>query len=1010
MDASAFDDDDTAHVDASAVLQCMGADLSLPLAGAVAIVVHIVRLAILVLALFACVVLYCFTLTWLVHLWLQTSLLTFAATLLRSCVGHEAAVKGADLHAQRRVPLPSEQWLEEPEPEPEPEPLRNPAEAGRSHVKNPAKLGMVEEADTEPDHHSRTHDTSVEHVLDASESSATRHEPKPLHRQEPLSSIDLAQKPHATTLNISSNATLPSELGHKFLASNQETAVTNENAVSQKILPAPRPALTDQEEKAVIQTYFIEGMKAGTPNRALPPSVEVPRPRTTYDATISRSNPFNVTAEQLAEASSFMSTASRDYESKRSTVRHGPRSATPRVSNTQRLRSHRPAAQPQKPAPASVSSVSTAPDFIPPHVRKSMQAKALRAASEDLLEGTSGDRPVTVRQTFEKPEGDIHAAVGASSVPGEAAKMVTDEHDENQGGCDEKLKAELICEIKASTVNGLADTYNTDQETTTVFDQPFAEPEHEAVFSRKQPSHAERLNFYDSTPELVQPANRAMTATALQAFQTTSSRAVDDRIDSARSIIEGLEANQTSPTLPKTFFKRPIRGVAQADAKMAAEKEPSGIAHTPQHLPVERSADAASTPEFTLDTIDLDLGAGTLKDSLSAESSSAALLRLNIEAPYALVPSYPAALGAESISHEQTPSTTPIWHSVDASDTVESPGVPAQQDSTMRPTTSSGIGSTTPLRPPGLDNARLENLDAFDGLLSNSLVSPPTKGKLSARSTLAKSAELADLEEFSRTFRVPFEGRGGCEDTAMAAETELELIKEEGDQASLSTGGPVQDIEDDVPSTIATNGSIGILDGSKRQAKEQRRLARDNLKEAWLEREEARTKVLGTWSLDGMQQLEAATRSYHEARDALIIIMPSGNLNEEDCKCFPAFSTSALTAPKVRPSGMKVIKSRREAKQSNASSFYEKDSDSSSEIESLKDNMMVARKLREDAVAFQRSARPNTNIAYRTWKETAIGKLKRANLYYNSKRKALAAACPGGVLPSELEAQFPEIL
>ncbi|KXT07433.1 hypothetical protein AC578_540 [Pseudocercospora eumusae] len=979
MDTSAFDEHPSAghteDVHASAVLQCPSEHLSLPVAAALAVVVHILRLAILVLALFACVVLYCFTLSWLVHLWLQTSLLTFAAALLRSCIGHEPA-----LEAQRRVPLPSEQWLHEPEPEL----LLN----------------------------------AVEHVPNASGSPADRHEPKPLHQQEPSSSIN-PQKPHDTTLNISSTANLPGEPAHS-----QETAVKNEHAVSRKILHVPRPVLSDHEKKAAAQTSFIENMKAGTLTRAPQPSAEVPRPRTTGDATISRSNPFNVTAEQLAEASSFMSTASRKYKSKGSTGRSGPRSATPRVSNTRRF----PAAQPQKPAPTAAPSVSTAPELVPPHIRKSMQAKAVRAESEDL-QVTSDGKPMDVRQTLEKSEGDVAAGNGASSVSEEPGRTVTDEHDETQVEGDEKLKAGLSSEIQESAVNGLADTFNTDQETA------FTEPEHEAVFSRKQPSHPERLDFYDSTPKLGRPASRAMTATALKAFQTTSSRAVDDRIDNARSIIEGFEAKQTSPRLSTTLFERPIRGVAQevplptiaisrpseddlfakdprsdfiegentdadamqeqasiqpgdgvvrhadkviqeqADVKMAAENESSGIAHSPQYPPVEPSADAASTLEFTSDLIDLDVGGDTLTDSLYAESISSAPLRPSSEGSYALGPSALEATEAEATTHEQVPSTTPGWLSVGASDTVES----------------SGIGSAAPLRPPGLENARPVNLDAFDALLSS--------GELPARSTSAKSAEL--LEDFSRTSPVPSQGR---EDTATAAETDVEFNKDDGDQTSLSTGGPVRDIEDDVPPKTATNASIGILNTSKRQAKEQKRLARDTLKEAWLDREEARTGVLGSnWTLARMQQLESTTRSYHKAREALASLMPSGHLNEEDSKYFPEFSPWSLTAPKFRPSGIKEIKARREANTST-STFYEKpNNESSSDFDKLMENMMSARKLRNDIVA------PNSNVAAHTSKAEAAAKLRRANLNYNSKRKALAAAFPDGVLPVELDAQFPGI-
>ncbi|EME88178.1 uncharacterized protein MYCFIDRAFT_76008 [Pseudocercospora fijiensis CIRAD86] len=1053
MDVSAFEED-TGDVDASAVPQRMTEHLSPTLAAAVAIVAHIVRLAILVLALFACVVLYCFTVSWLVHLWLQTSLLAFTAELLRSCIGDEAAITGASLHAQRRVPLPSEQWLEEPEPEP----LLDSAEAGGSSIEESAKVGMVGKAAATLERHGGTHDKSVEHVPDASGPPANSREPEPIHRQEPSSSIAEAQKLRVSTLHTSNTAALCGGAVQKALVSDKKKFVAKENAVPQKILPGPRPVLTDQEKKAAAQTSFIENMKAGMLNRAFQPSVEVSRSLATNEATAARNNAFNFTAEQLAEASSFMSTASRDYKSKASTGRGGPRSAKPHVSDIRRFQPNRHVAQPPKPVPAGMASVSNPPDYVPPHVRKSLQAKACRAAPQDLLQVTNDGKPVDMTQKPENSDGDDASGCGASSIPEEADNMVTDEHNEIHYEVDEERKAGLISEINESTVNEPADTFNPNQETATVFHQPFIEPEHEAVFSRKQPSHPERLSFYDSTPELIQPASRAMTATALKAFQTTSSRAVDDRIDNARSIIEGLGPEKTSPMLSTTSYECPTRENGQelprptisisrpseedflaqdlgsdvveaegwtgsdqsgkehhadmdvlwasdleaallascsdnsrpqplssirdenamqeqtsmqsrddavrravkviqeqADVNMIAEKEPPGITLSPQYPPVELRPDEISTSDVTRDLIDLDLGGGALTDSVPGESFSATPLRPSIDAPNSSTPSFPSALESteqESIGHER---------SVDASDILEPPEPHAQKDPPLLPSTSSAIGFTAPTKPPGLQNARLVNLDAFDDLLSKGFAS------------------------------------------------QLEVIEDDGDQASLSAGGPVQDIEDHVPANIATNGSIGVLDGSKRRARERRRLARDKLKEAWLEREEARTRVVGTWSLGGMQQLEDATRLYHEARSALATLMPSGHLNEEDFQSFPAFTTSALAAPKVRPSGMQEIKSRRKANESNTSSSHEKDSESSSELDGLKDNMMAARKLREDAIAFQRSRRPNTNIAFHTWKDTAGGKLKRANLYYNSKRQALAAAFPNGALPAELEAQFPEI-
>ena len=217
--------------------------------------VHIVRLAILVLALFACVLLYCFTLSWLVHLWLQTSLLTFAAALLRSCISDESAFKNSGLHAQRRVALPSEEWLEEPEPEP----LLDSAETGSSSIEESVKVGMAEVADAEPERRSRAHEKSAEHVPNASESPTNDHGSKSIQQPEPSSGETVAQKlPDAA--NTSDTAALCSEAGQKSLARDRKKSVAKENTVLQKPIPAFRPVLTEQEKKAAAQTSFIDGI------------------------------------------------------------------------------------------------------------------------------------------------------------------------------------------------------------------------------------------------------------------------------------------------------------------------------------------------------------------------------------------------------------------------------------------------------------------------------------------------------------------------------------------------------------------------------------------------------------------------------------------------------------------------------------------------------------------------------------------------------------------------------
>lgn len=84
-----------------------------------------------------------------------------------------------------------------------------------------------------------------------------------------------------------------------------------------------------------------------------------------------------------------------------------------------------------------------------------------------------------------------------------------------------------------------------------------------------------------------------------------------------------------------------------------------------------------------------------------------------------------------------------------------------------------------------------------------------------------------------------------------------------------------------------------------------RTAALKNIYDAWHARERARARVLGTWSLEGIKELEGATAYYAEKRVELQQASPKRQLTQEHARNYPTISKTDLTAPKVRPSRAK---------------------------------------------------------------------------------------------------------
>lgn len=128
-----------------------------------------------------------------------------------------------------------------------------------------------------------------------------------------------------------------------------------------------------------------------------------------------------------------------------------------------------------------------------------------------------------------------------------------------------------------------------------------------------------------------------------------------------------------------------------------------------------------------------------------------------------------------------------------------------------------------------------------------------------------------------------------------------EILKENLSDCSIER----RDIEED-KSLSATNSAISIFGrvpecSSTATVKKKRRSARRALNEAWHQREQIRTRVSATYTLNGIRALEDKTQAYNQCRDILAGHMAEKRLSKEDEKFYPSLAKQDLSRPKVKP-------------------------------------------------------------------------------------------------------------
>ena len=207
----------------------------------------------------------------------------------------------------------------------------------------------------------------------------------------------------------------------------------------------------------------------------------------------------------------------------------------------------------------------------------------------------------------------------------------------------------------------------------------------------------------------------------------------------------------------------------------------------------------------------------------------------------------------------------------------------------------------------------------------------------------------------------------------------------------------------------AAEDTSGTADGeevTKQSLKKKKRAIRKDLLEAWMVREDARTVLYGTWTLDGQKVFEDVTKAYNKKREELMECMASGELPEEDAKSYPYFSTKDRSAPKVRPEGLQsqASKQRRsgdplpDKEHSEPSKDEPKHQLTAGELQELQNTALDARDRYGEAQSHFKKRPPQGKSKLKDWKHKVDARIELASKRYQKKREELEAAYPEGLL------------
>jgi hypothetical protein len=228
----------------------------------------------------------------------------------------------------------------------------------------------------------------------------------------------------------------------------------------------------------------------------------------------------------------------------------------------------------------------------------------------------------------------------------------------------------------------------------------------------------------------------------------------------------------------------------------------------------------------------------------------------------------------------------------------------------------------------------------------------------------------------------------------------------------------------DINQAVADTGSIAADNANaahsaptakshKQLLREQKKSAKHALNHAWWDREDARKRLAGTWTLEGQQAFESTTKEYMVKRATLEDVMSGGQLNEEDATLYPALTVHDKRARKVKPARPQIYATTSAAvNDAQDAATTVTGPASSSERYQLRNAAINALERYHDAVDVLSRDPPQGRSNLQTLATAAKARIERAAAYYKKKMDAFSRAYPsdsalGDVLPDPEELEIP---
>lgn len=618
------------------------------------------------------------------------------------------------------------------------------------------------------------------------------------------------------------------------------------------------------------------------------------------------------------------------------------------------------------PSPAQENVRPGSAATLPPHLRKAKEAKEIRASTDNAQK---------VKQTARESNEQYHATLGqAQTDPAAIAAVGPDNHNELQFASSSAGSPDA--QIIAKNVSSSAHTDG-------------AQPEHLGLSACTVTPEPQTMYPQASENKLDQNDDGAPAQTGvygldtLKSLNTTSASIFDVDIERAKQVIafdspETSLATETAASMVSQQVRREVELPVDSDKAMDVAVSLASRSGPQEVVITARSTERTAALEQAVEVLN--------QQAHRKRQSLAEVECVTSEASLAAEP---------TIMHDPAILFVSLQPTAIQEDAVQVPCVQAPADSDS---IDSGHAEADTLFSVDHNSERaLSNGSAHSDLLDLDFTSQsPTQSPPRLKSSLAPNAPLS----FKPSPHMPpaqTKTSHNVEEHAVVEEANLLDGKAqcEEDQAASNLTSKVDEAQ------VASSDSAPPND--KKALKERKKLARNALLAAWYEREAARKKVKGTFSLEGMKALEAATIAYNCKRLELQGCMGNGVLNDQDIDCFPILSITDLAVPKHRPSGAEDAYMEQKAAEkasmagtesSMAAATAGNDPQSSNERDRLHDALLVALNHYDEAIEFFRRPPPQGRKDVRTLQIEGKMRVERAKKNYVGKRAVLEKRFP----------------